>query len=253
MAIETITLGALLLGGGALANTYVQNKRANSLSRNTSAIFRQAKQKQAELDEQRQQTLGQALNEAAVGRNEVEDRQREQAARRVERAENNSRREQPEQRVNPANGPAGRVIDNAVSAERETNDAESSQRRAAAAKLDSLGAVLAENSRIFRPAQGEINANQQIARGEEARIPLAIQAAREDALSKGRKLEIAAQIAKGVGSGLLASGGGGSGALFGGGGAGAGAVSGGTGSAVTTNTVGSGVGTKLSRPARFLF
>jgi hypothetical protein len=210
MALGTLGIGALLLGGGLAANSYVQKSRADDIGRGTTRILNNAKDKQAELDEQRQQTLGQALNEAAVGRGEVEAAQAKEVEKGVARMEANSNR--PEPTDNDANsagmdGPAGRVISSAVSRRADANDAENSQRRTAMAKMDSLGDVLAGNNRIFRPAQGEIQANQQIARGEEARIPLAVQAVQEKAMNSKRALEIGGQLAQGVGSGLLAGGG----------------------------------------------
>jgi len=253
MALGTLGIGALLLAGGVGANTYVQKSRADDLANQTRTILDQAKQKQAELDDQRRKTLGQALEEAAVGRGEVEAAQAKEVEKGVARMEANSNR--PEPTDNDANsagmdGPAGRVIGKAVDRERQANDEETAGRRRAAAEMDSLGDVLNGNNRIFRPAQGEIQANQQIARGEEARMPLAIQAATEDAMSKKRGLEIAAQMAQGVGSGMLAGGG-----SFFAPSAGAGA---GAGSTVAASGAGSGVagastGAKISRAPMIVY
>jgi hypothetical protein len=248
MAIGTLTLGALLLAGGLGANAYVQNERSKNLSRNTRMILDNAKSKQAELDEERQELLGQALEKASVGRAEIEGRQRQKEADLVGRMEANVNRGRDPKANDPnsagVNGPAGRVIGKAVSRESEANEAENSQKRTAMARLDSLGDVLSENNNIFRPAYGEIQANQRIAQGEEARMPLALQAAEAEAMSKKRGLEIAGQIAQGVGTGLLAGGAWGTPAA----GAGSG-VSGGTGAAVSANTagVGAGTGTKFAR------
>jgi hypothetical protein len=252
MALGTLGIGALLLGGGLAANSYVQKSRADDIGRGTTRILNNAKDKQAELDEQRQQTLGQALNEAAVGRGEVEAAQAKEVEKGVARMEANSNR--PEPTDNDANsagmdGPAGRVIGKAVDRERQANDAENSQRRTAMAKMDSLGDVLAGNNRIFRPAQGEIQANQQIARGEEARIPLAVQAVQEKAMNSKRALEIGGQLAQGVGSGLLAGGGSWMAPT---------GAAGGAGSAVAASGAGSGVagastGAKISRAPMIVY
>lgn len=209
MAISALTLGAILTAAGIGGNAYVQNRRADALDRNTRTVLQNQKRKQSELDQERRQTLGDALQEAAVGKKQVQAKQQEASDEAVARMESNSQRADPKEN-NPGKagigGPAGRVIGGAVGRERERNDAESGQRRRAAADMDSLGDVLAGNSRIFRPAQGEINANQQIARGEENRMALELQVAREKAMKKKRGLEIASQISQGVGTGLLAGG-----------------------------------------------
>jgi len=253
MALGTLGIGALLLGGGLAANSYVQKSRADDISRGTTRILNNAKDKQAELDEQRQQTLGQALNEAAVGKDQVQAKQAEREAELVSRMEANGSRGQNPTRNDPGsagvNGPAGRVISSAVSRRADANDAENSQRRTAMAKMDSLGDVLAGNNRIFRPAQGEIQANQQIARGEEARIPLAVQAVQEKAMNSKRALEIGGQLAQGVGSGLLAGGGSWMAPTGAAGGAGSTVAASGAGSGVA----GASTGAKISRAPMIVY
>lgn len=209
MAIGTLGLGALLLGGGLAANTYVQNDRAKALGRNTRMILDNQKKKQAELDGERQELLGQALEDSAVGREEVENAQRERAAESVARMDANSRPQAPKPNAPDQagmNGPAGRVISSATSREASDNAEETAGRRKAVADMDSLGQVLADNSRVQRPIQGEIQGNQRIAQGESDRMQLELQAAQEKAMSRKRGLEIAGQLSQGVGTGLLAGG-----------------------------------------------
>jgi hypothetical protein len=229
-------------------NAYVQNQRADSLSDQTRAILANQQRKQDKLDQERQKTLGEALNEAAVGRNEVEAAQRKQTEKAVSRMEANSKRPDPKEN-NPdkagMDGPAGRVISSAVSREADANNAESTGRRRAMAEMDSLGDVLTGNNRIFRPAYGEIQANQRIAQGEADRMQLELQAAKEKAMSEKRALEIAANVSQGVGSGLLASGAWGATAGAGGG------VTGGTGTAVTSAS--GPTSAKISRLPQLLY
>ena len=237
--MDPITIGLILTAAGAVGNNQVQSQRAKSLNRNTQTVLTNAKRKQSQLDQERRSTLGQALEDAAVGRGEVEAAQGVASDKSVARMEANSR---PAPTMNApdkagVNGPAGRVIASAADREAGANAESTAGRRRAAADMDSLGDVLNNNSRVFRPAYAEIQGNQRIAQGESDRMQLELQAAQEKAMKKGRTLEMASGLASGVGSGLLA------------GGAGAWAtapaaagVSGGTGTAVTSATSGMGMG-----------
>lgn len=236
--MDPITLGILLTAAGALGNNQVQNQRTKSLNRNTQTVLTNAKRKQGQLDQERQATLGQALENASVGRGEVEAAQGAASDKSVARMEANSRSAPTMNAPDKAglSGPAGRVIASAVDREAGANAESTAGRRRAAADLDSLGDVLGANSRVYRPAYAEIQGNQRIAQGEAARMPLELQAVQEKAMRKGRNLEVISGLASGVGTGLLAGG------AFGPAAAPAAGVSGGSGTAVTSATSGMGMG-----------
>lgn len=224
MAIP-LAIGALLLAGGLAGKTVVENRRAKQLSNDTSTILRNAQAKQSELDEERQAMLGSVLEQAAVGKGQVESAQSEAEAKSRARMNANVNARDPganDPGSAGLSGPAGRVLGAAVEREDAANSAENAAKLTAMAELDSLGDVFGANSRIFRPAQGEISANQRIAQGESARIPLALDKAQADAMGKYKLGEMLSQASIGVGSGVLAGGAFGAGAAAGTGAAGAG-------------------------------
>lgn len=225
--MAVFTTGAVLGGLGLGAKLYGQRRASNAIDSNVSSAVHQQRQMQDQLDQERQQLISEAMDNSAVGRQQVEDAQADSIAKAMESYEGNQaggpERSGGGEEGTPApasegaaSGPSGQSFGSVADRLTERRDADNTQRREATAELDSLASVFADNQRAIQPIQGEVNINRRTAQQEAQRLPLEVQAAVNKGSQKGRTARMFGDAGLTLGTALMAGGQGGPAAgLFG--------------------------------------